>query len=204
MPTLRVLSVDARAFGRDRAGLAALISSADPDAVCVHNGPHLGRWRNKTAALARRSGRVVVAAGGRRSGANTLLSTLALDSGLTREARFTATGGTRPPGAALAVLRAGGQDLLLVSATLIGNAAERLDQARELRSTVEGLVPGNPPAIVSAVGSDRPGTAAWLSLAENRVAVAGRFFVDERIDVHSGQEVGGTPGAPAVLAVLSF
>lgn len=204
MPTLRVLSVDARAFGRDRAGLAALISSADPDAVCVHNGPHLGRWRNKTAALARRSGRVVVATGGRRSGANTLLSTLALDSMLTREARFTGSGGTKPPGAALAALRAGGRDLQLVSATLIGNAAQRLDQARELQSTIDGLVPGNPPAILSALGSDRPGTAAWQSLAERRVAVAGRFFVDERIDVHAADEVGGTAAAPAVLAILSL
>jgi hypothetical protein len=204
VPTLRVLSVDARAFGRDRAALGALISSAEPDAVCVHNGPHLGRWRNKTAALARRSGRVVVAAGGRRSGANTLLSTLALDSGLTREARFTGTGGTKPPGAALAVLRSGGEEFLAVSATLAGNAAERLDQARELQSAISGLVPGRPPAIVSALGSDRPGTAAWLSLAASRVAVAGRFFVDERIDVHEAKQVGGTVAAPAVLAVLSI
>jgi hypothetical protein len=204
VPTLRVLSVDARAFGRDRAGLAAVISSAEPDAVCLHNGPHLGRWRNKTAALARRSGRVVVATGGRRSGANTLLSTLALDSGRTGAARLTDAGGTTPPGAALAALRAGAHELLLVSATLIGNAAERLDQARELRSAIDGLVPGRPPAIVSALGSDRPGTGAWQSLADRGVAVAGRFFVDARIDVHEAREIGGTPAAPAVLAVLGL
>jgi len=122
----------------------------------------------------------------------------------TREARFGDAGGTRPPGAALAALRAGGQDLLLVSATLIGNAAERLEQVRELQAVIDGLVPGKSPGVVSALGSDRPGTAAWLALAESRVAVAGRFFVDERIDVHEAREVGGTPTAPAVLAVLSI
>jgi hypothetical protein len=204
VPTLRVLSVDARGVGGDRAALAALISSADPDAVCVHHAPHLGRWRNKTAALARRSGRVVVAAGGRRSGANVLFSTLAVDSVLTGERRFTGPGGTKPPGAALALLRSGGADVVLAAATLIGNAAERLVQAGELQSAVDGLVPGGPPCIVSAVGTDRPGTAAWQGLADHRLAVAGRFFVDERIDVLEAKEVGGSPAAPSVLAVLDL
>src|SRR4051794_524153 len=203
VPTLRVLSVDARTTGRERAALGRLISDSDPDAVCVHNAPHLGRWRQKAAALARRSGRVVVTAGGRATGANLVLSTLGVDSVLTGETRFTGRGGSNPPGAALALLRVEGRDVVLVSAMLVGNAAERLDQAHELQAAIDGLVPGHPPCVVSAIGSDRPGTAAWHSLAGGRLAVGGRFFVDERIAVAEAKEVGGTPLLPAVLAELT-
>jgi hypothetical protein len=205
VPTLRVLSVDARTTGRDRAALGRLIGDAGPDAVCVHFAPHLGRWRQKAAALARRSGRVVVTAGGRGSGANLLLSTLGVDAVLTGERRFTSRGRrTNPPGAALALLRVEGQPVVLASAMLAGNAAERLAQAQELQSAMDGLVPGNPPGIVSAVGTDRPGTAAWQSLTEGRVAVGGRFFVDRRIAVAEVKEVSGTPPFAAVLAELTL
>src|SRR4051794_35820028 len=203
VPTLRVLSVDARTTGRDRAALGRLISDNDADVVCVHNAPHLGRWRQKAAALARRSGKVVVTAAGRGAGANLLLSTLGIDSVLTGATRFAGRGGTNPPGAALALLRVRGQEVLLAGATLVGNAAERLAQARELQSAIDGLVPGNPPCVLSAIGTDRPGTAAWQSLADGRVAAGGRFFVDERIGVAAAKGGGGTPMLPAVLAELT-
>ena len=206
MPTLRVLSVDARTTGSDRAGLARLISDHDPDAVCVHNAPHLGRWRQKVARLARESGRVVVAAEGRGSGGNLLLSTLGVDSVTTGQARFRSDSRLAPPGAALALLRADGREFVLVAATLIGNAAERLGQAAELQAAIERLVPGSPPAIVSAIGTDRPGTAAWQAVADGRVAVGGRFFVDERIDLGEAQQLGkGQPVGPsAVVATLTI
>lgn len=203
MPTLRVLSVDARAVRRDRPALARLISGADPHLVCVHNGPHLGRWRQKAAALARRSGLVVVAAGGRASGANLLFSTLAVDSSLTHAVRFDG-GGTNPPGAALALMRSDGREFVLVGSTFAGNAAERLGQARQLQAAIDRFVPSDPPCVVSALGTDRPGTAAWQSLAERRLAVGGRYFVDERISVHDARDVPGMPGVPAVLAELEI
>jgi hypothetical protein len=199
-----VLSVDARVTGRDRAALAKLISDAEPDAVCVHAAPHLGRWRNKAGVLARRAGLLVVAAGGRRSGANLLLSTLALDSGATAAIRFSGTGGTNPPGAALALLRTGGQDVVLAAATLGGNSAVRLGQARELQAAIDRLVPGAPPAIISVLGSDRPGTAAWQSMAAGRSTVAGRFFLDEGLSVAKVDELGDSAPAPAALTELAF
>jgi hypothetical protein len=199
-----VLSVDVRTAGRDRAALARLIEEGDADAVCVHNAPHLGRWRQKAADLARRSGRVVVAAGGRRSGANLLLSTLGLDAVTTGETRLPGGTALTPPGAALARLRSAGREFLLGSATLIGNAAERLGQARELQVAIDRLRPGTPPAILSAIGTDRPGTAAWQALATGRVAVGGRFYVDEKIRVVEAREIGRIPLRPAVLAVLEL
>jgi len=206
VPTIRVLSVDARTTGSDQDGLARLISDHDPDAVCVHNAPQLGRWRQKVARLARESGRVVVAADGRRGGGNLLLSTLGVDAVTTGCARFRSDSRLAPPGAALALLRVDGREFVLTAATLVGNAAERLGQAAELQAAIERLVPGAPPAIVSALGTDRPGTAAWQAVADGRVAVGGRFFVDERIDVGEAQQLGkGQPlGPSAVLATLTL
>jgi hypothetical protein len=206
VPTIRVLSVDAavvgggrrrRPFGDD---VEATIRQAAADVVCVHNAPHLGRWRQRSARLARRSGHVVVAAGGRAAGGNLLLSTLSVDVGLTLD-RPLGGAGLHPPGAALAVLRRNDRDLLVVGARLVGNAAERLGQARELRAAIEGGASGDRPCLVSAVGTDRPGTAAWQNLSERRAALFGRLFVDERIDVRAAEEFHG-PGA--VLAVLEF
>jgi len=76
MPTLRVLSYDLRSADRDAAALD--IRNAAPDVVWVRHAPHRLRWRSKCAALARTSG-LVVAGGGRRAGANLVMSTLSVD-----------------------------------------------------------------------------------------------------------------------------
>jgi hypothetical protein len=184
---LRVLSVDARGFGRDHAGLARVISAAEPDVVCVHGGPHLLRWRSIGAALARRAGLVVVT-GGRTAGANLLLSTLGVDVTAVRDVRF--TGGSRfaAPGAALAALRLRGTDFVLASATLAGNPTEQLAQTRELRAAITTLVPGDLPVIISGEGADRTGAPSRQSLVENRVVVADRLFVDARITLTDATE----------------
>jgi endonuclease/exonuclease/phosphatase family metal-dependent hydrolase len=205
VPTVRLLSLDAQAAGRDRAAPASVISEADADVVCLHNAPHLLRWRSRTGAVARRAGLVVVGAGGRESGANALLSTLGVDSAATRNVRLTTSGGLRPAGAVIGLLRRSGADVVVASTTLVGNAAERLGQARRLQDAIERLVPDSPPVVISVLGADRPGTAAWQCLAENRVAVGGRVFVDERIAVAEAREItGGRPTVPAVLAVLEL
>ncbi len=204
MPSLRLLSIDARSFGRDRAALARSIATADADVACVHGGPHMLRWRSISASIGRRSG-LVVATGGRLAGGNLLLTTLGVDVTAVRDLRFTGNGGLLAPGAALAALRLAGVDFVLVGATLAGNAAERVGQARELQDAIERLVPGAPPAIVSAEGSDRPGTAAWQALVESRVGVAGRIFVDGRLTVDHAAEVGGgTRANPTVVVELTL
>jgi endonuclease/exonuclease/phosphatase family metal-dependent hydrolase len=204
VPSLRLLSIDARSFGRDRAALARAIASAEIDVACVHGAPHLLRWRSICAAIGRRSG-LVVATGGRLAGSNLLLSTLGVDVTAVRDLRFTGTSGLTPPGAALAALRLRGADFVLTSASLAGNAAERLAQARELQAAIDGLVPGRPPAVISAEGADRPGTAAWQALVENGVGVAGRIFVDGSLDVDEAVEVGHRPmGGQAIVVRLTL
>jgi endonuclease/exonuclease/phosphatase family metal-dependent hydrolase len=189
VPTpLRLLSLDARNFGRDRGALARAIASAEVDVACLHGGPHLLRWRSISAAIGRRSGLVVVT-GGRTAGANLLLSTLGVDVLAVRDLVLPGRSRLRRPGAAAAVLRLRGAEFVLAAANLDGNAAERLGQARSVQQALDRLVPDLPPAVISAVGADRPGTAAWQSLVENRVGVSGRIFVDGRIDVADAAEV---------------
>jgi hypothetical protein len=194
-------SVDARPFGRDRAALARFIGDADVDVACVHGGPHLLRWRSISAALGRRAGLVVVT-GGRTAGANLVLSTLGVDVLGVQDVVL--TGGTRltRPGAALAALRLRGTEFAIVSATLLGNSAERLAQAGELQTVINRLAARELPAVISAEGSDRPGTAAWQALVENRVGVAGRIFVDGRLGVTDATQLAGpTPGSAVLVTV---
>jgi hypothetical protein len=200
VPTsLRLLSIDARGFGGDRAAVARTISGAPAEVACVHGGPHLLRWRTISAALGRRAGLVVVT-GGRPAGGNLLLSTLAVD--VRAVSTVEPAGGTRRarPGAALAALRLRGSDFLLVGATLVGNSAQRLAQAGEVRTAVGRLVPDDPPVIISAEGADRPGTAVWQSLVGNGVGVAEHIFADGRLTVADAVPLPDAP--PAAHAVL--
>lgn len=198
MPTLRLLSVDARPFGRDRAALARAIGAARIDVAAVHGAPHLLRWRSISASVARRAGLVVVT-GGRTAAANLLVSTLGVDVDAVRDVRLPRPSGFGTPGAALAGLRRGPAGFVFAGATLVGNAAERVGQARDVQAEIGTLLPGDPPAVICAEGADRPGTAAWQALAENRVAVAGRIFVDARITVGEVREQPGDPGSPVVV-----
>jgi hypothetical protein len=198
VPTMSLLSVNARKFGRGRPALARVISAAEPDLVCVHGAPDLVRWRQAVAALARESGLVVVTGGGRPAGATLLLSSLGVDVVAVRDLRFIGGGGLHPPGAALAAMRVRGTDFALVAATLIGNSAERVGQVDELHQALAGLVPGEPPAVISTEGADRPGTAAWQALVENRVAVGDHIFVDGGIDVGDAHPLSAA-GAPTVV-----
>jgi hypothetical protein len=202
--SVRVLSVDARTFGRDRAVLAKTIADAAVDVACVHGGPHLLRWRSICAALGRRAGLVVVT-GGRTAGANLLLSSLGVDVSAVRDLTLGRGSLLVQPGAALAALGLRGIDFAIGSATLIGNSAERLAQSRGLQAALDSLVPGSPPAIISAEGTDRPGTAAWQALAANRVTVADRLFVDSRIAVDDVTQLsGGSPATRPVVVTLSL
>lgn len=201
MPTLRLLSVNARSRSLDRAALAALIAQAGPDVACVHGSPSLLRWRSISAALARRAGMVVVG-GGRTGGGNLLMSTLGVDVLATRDLRFAGGSGLRPPGATLAVLRAHGSEFVLACARLAGTAG--LEQAGELQAAIAGLVPGDPPVVISAEGSDHSGTALQ-ALAQGRVAAHAGLFVDTRIGVAKGPAPKpGATSTPTVSVELSL
>jgi hypothetical protein len=199
--TLRLLSIDARPFGRDRAALAQAIADAEVDVACVHGGPHLLRWRSISASIGRRAGLVIVT-GGRTAGANLLLSSLSVDVLAVQDVLLAGGSALNRAGVALAALRLRGAEFVLASATLVGNAAERLAQAGELQSALDRLVPGDLPAVISAEGSDRPGTAAWQALVDNRVAVAGQIFVDGRMNVvDAAQQTGRAAGVVVSLGL---
>lgn len=186
---MRLLSVDGRRFGRDRAALAKVIADAAPDVACVHGSPHLLRWRSISAALARRAGLVVVT-GGRTAGANLLLSTLGVDVVAVRDVRLGTGTSTSTGGAAIGALRLRDVPFVVATASLRGNAAERAAAARAVQAEMRSVVPGVRAAIVSAEGADRPGSEAWQVLVDERVGVAGRLFVDGRLTVSEASEVG--------------
>ncbi|MGI8679134.1 MAG: hypothetical protein ACR2LX_10685 [Jatrophihabitans sp.] len=197
MPSLLLLSVNARLLPVDRAGLTRMIAERRPDLAWVHGSPSLLRWRSISAALARNSGLVVVA-GGRTSGGNLLLSSLGVDVLSTRELTFSDTRGARPPGAALAALRLRGS-AFLVGAARLGSpaapfaraapAALAATHAAELQDAFDALVPDDQPAVLGIDTAGPPAPPDSQVLRAKPVAVAGVFvegvFVDPRISVAS-------------------
>lgn len=179
MPTLRLLTVNARTERLDHEALARRISIAAPDVVCVHGAPSLLRWRSLSAALARRSGLVVVG-GGRTGGGNLLLSDLGVDSTGTRDLTFAGHRGPRPPGATLAVLARLGSPFVLVGARFFGDAGAQRVQVEQVQGAVAELDPAGPP-IVLCVEDAGPGTA--VTLQDGRTAAGPGVFVDARLTV---------------------
>jgi hypothetical protein len=196
---MRLLSIDARTTGRDRAALAELIESAEVDVACVQHGPHLLRWRSISAALGRRSGLVVVT-GGRTAGANLVLSTLGVAVLATAEVRAAGARPWRPAGAALAALELRDLRFVLVSASLTGPVTTRTAQAQQIVEAIRGLIPEQLPSVIAAAGV-APDTAAWRLLSAGREAVAGRVFVDPRLGVGETHEDSGGAFPPLVVSL---
>jgi len=203
VPTLRFLSVNAASLPLDRAGLADVISGVAPDVVVVHDAPSALRWRSKCGALARQAGLVVVD-GGRTSGGTLLLSSLGVDVEATRTVRF--AGGRRDQlaGAVFAVMRHRGRPFALAAGRLVGNSVRRAAQAQELQAVLADVAIGDPPAVLSVDGGDRPGTSSWQVLCTKRTSVAAGVFVDDRIVIDDRRDVpAATHGyAPLVLGLL--
>lgn len=174
MPTLRFASVDARPFGRDRAALSAALAAVVPHVAVVHDAPHLGRWRSLSATIARNAGLVVVG-GGRRAGANLILSALSVDFVAAAYVPFNRDP-AHPAGAALARLRLGSR--FAVVGVRPRPAAVPADGAvlRAALSEVAHL-----PLIASVHGDPRP-------LADLGRLVGGRLLVASAISVEAVHE----------------
>ncbi len=72
-----------------------------------------------------------------------------------------------------------------------------------MQEAIDRLVASPLPAVVCAEGAERPGTATWQALATNRTGVAGRIFVDARIDIGDVRELPPVgAGVPPVLVEL--
>ena len=132
----------------------ALIESAEVDVACVHNGPHLLRWRSISASIGRRSGLVAVG-GGRPAGANLLLSTSASTRARPATCGWAAAPGGRPA------------RRIAVAAARRSGVRRGRGHARRQRRRARGAGrraarrdrsphPGTPPTIVCVLGADPP------------------------------------------------
>lgn len=164
MTTLRVLSYNVRSLRDDSAAVARVIRAAAPDVVCVQEVPRFLRWRSACAALARRSGLVVVG-GGRPAGANLLMSGLAVTVEAVHDVAFTSDPRLHRRGTALAVLALSGQRFALAGTHLDLADEPRRRHVGELHAALDRFVPAGVPAIVAADVNEQPGLPAWAALA---------------------------------------
>ena len=144
MPIVRILSYNVRSLRDDAAAVVRVIRSVQPHVVCIQEAPRLLRWRSKCAALARRSGLVVVT-GGRTAAANLILSSLDVDVVTTRDVLFTKDRRLHQRGAALAVLRYGGESFAVAGTHLDLVAEPRIRHVGELDRALSGMVPAGTP-----------------------------------------------------------
>jgi len=170
MPIVRILSYNVRSLRDDAGAVARVIRSVQPHVVCIQEAPRLLRWRSKCAALARRSGLVVVT-GGRTAAANLILSSLDVDVTATRDVLFTKDRRLHQRGAALAVLRCDGGSFAVAGMHLDLVAEPRVRHVGELDRALTGMVPAGTPTVVAGDINDVPGSAAWAQLTEDRLDV---------------------------------
>lgn len=169
---LRVLTYNVRSLRDDAAAVSRVIRDARPDIACIQEAPRFFRWRSKCAALARRSGMVIVT-GGRDAGANLVLSTLGVDAVATRDVLLSKNRGYHQRGVAMARLRHEGTTFTVVGTHLDGGSQPH--QIGELHRALDAFAPDGP-AIVAGDINATPGMPGWIELAgrgSDAFAVAG-------------------------------
>ena len=198
MPTLRLLSYNVRSLRDDKAAVARIISAAEPDVVCVQEAPRFLRWRSKCAALARTSGLVVVG-GGRKAGANLIMSSLRVDVESVHEIAFSTDPGLHHRGTAIALLTLGSSRFAVAGTHLDVKPEPRLRHVAELHAALQQLVPADVPAIVAGDVNDKPGSPVWSALSTARAdafAALGHPFTSTARDPH--QTIDGVFVDPAI------
>jgi endonuclease/exonuclease/phosphatase family metal-dependent hydrolase len=136
-----------------------------PDVAIIQEAPRFLRWRFKCAALARRAGLVVVT-GGRPSGANLVLSSLAVDVTATHEVAFTTDRHLHHRGAAIAVLKLRGARFSVAGTHLDLIEAPRLRHLDELAAFAETNLPKDAPLIVGGDLNAVPSSATWQRMQQ--------------------------------------
>jgi endonuclease/exonuclease/phosphatase family metal-dependent hydrolase len=208
VPTLRLLTYNVRSMRDDRAALARVIRSAEPDVVCVQESPRFARWRSLCAQLARTSNLVVVG-GGRPAGSNLLLSTLGVDVLSKADVRFSTDPRLHHRGTAIAVMSYLGSRFAVAGIHLDLKREPRLRHVGELEAAIAQHVPSGVPTIIAGDVNDEPKSTVWQTLAsrrpdafaaagsgpaftspaENPVKTIDGVFVDPRITVRSARVV---------------
>jgi endonuclease/exonuclease/phosphatase family metal-dependent hydrolase len=169
---IRVLTYNVRSLRDDAPAVSRVIRDARPDVACIQEAPRFFRWRSKCAALARRSGMVIVT-GGRDAGANLVLSTLGVDVVATRDVLLSKNRGYHQRGVAMARLRHGGTEFAVVGTHLDGGSQPH--QIGELHRALTTFAP-DVPAIVAGDINATPNMPGWIELAgrgSDAFAVAG-------------------------------
>jgi endonuclease/exonuclease/phosphatase family metal-dependent hydrolase len=163
--TLRLLSYNVRSMRDDVDALSRVIRGISPDVAIIQEAPRFLRWRSKCAALARRAGMVVVT-GGRDSGANLVLSSLAVEVAATHELAFTADKHLHHRGAAIAVLRLRGAQFAVAGTHLDLIEAPRLRHLDELAAFAARALPEEAPLIVGGDLNAVPSSATWRRMQQ--------------------------------------
>jgi endonuclease/exonuclease/phosphatase family metal-dependent hydrolase len=158
---LRVLTYNVRSLRDDAAAVSRVIRDARPDIACIQEAPRFFRWRSKCAALARRSGMVIVT-GGRDAGANLVLSTLGVDVVATRDVLLSKNRGYHQRGVAMARLRHEGASFAVAGTHLDGGSQPH--QIGELHRALDAFAPDGP-AIVAGDINATPNMPGWQELA---------------------------------------
>jgi len=185
VPTLRLLSYNIRSLRDDEAAVARVIRAADPHVVCIQEAPRFLRWRSICAALARRSGLVIVG-GGRPAAGNLLMSTLGVEVHGVRDQLFTKDLRLHQRGTALALLSLRGSRFVVGGTHLDLEEAPRVRHVGELHRAVDSFA-GAVPSILAGDINEEPHAPAWRALAERytdayAVAASGGEFTYSAVD----------------------
>jgi endonuclease/exonuclease/phosphatase family metal-dependent hydrolase len=156
-----LLSYNIRSLRDDADAVARVIRSAAPHVVCIQEAPRFFRWRSKCAALARRSGLVIVT-GGRPAAANMIFSTLAVNAITTRDVLFSHDDRrTHQRGVALAVLSLGGAPFAVAGTHLDNVDALPARHVDELHAALDAFAPADAPQFVVGDTNNDPGSIGW-------------------------------------------
>jgi endonuclease/exonuclease/phosphatase family metal-dependent hydrolase len=166
VPTLRLLSYNIRSLRDDGEAVARVIRSVDPHVVCIQEAPRFLRWRSTCAALARRSGLVIVG-GGRPAAANLLMSSLSVDSLRVEDVLLSKARKLHQRGVALAELSLAGSRFVVAGTHLDLEQPARVRHVAELHRAVETFAGATPSIVVGDI-NDLPGTEVWNLLSTPR------------------------------------
>ena len=167
----RVLTYNVRSLRDDRAAVAALVRSCDPDVVLLQEAPRFCRWRSKLARLARECGLLYVN-GGRTTGGVAVLAHLRVDVDDAREGLLSKHPRLHQRGVAAAVVSRSGGRLLVASTHLGLDRQERAGHAGEVL-TLLGEIEA-PHAVVAGDLNEPPSGQAWAVLHAGGLRDLGR------------------------------
>lgn len=163
--TLRLLSYNVRALRDDNEALFRVIRDVGADVVCIQEAPRFLRWRSKAAAIARRSGMVVVT-GGRPAGSNLILSSLGVTVHATHDIGLSRDRSQYARGMALALLSKGDATFAVAGTHLDLVDEPRLRHVAELYAKMDDLIPAGTARVLAGDMNCRPGEPAWTALTE--------------------------------------